>query len=44
MPLLYQSGYLSIASYDAPSRQYTLHFPNNEVRNAIMRLIDEQKF
>ncbi len=39
MPLLYQSGYLSIASYDAPSRQYTLHFPNNEVRNGMVKCL-----
>ena len=36
MPLLYQSGYLSIDTYDAPLRTYTLHFPNLEVRNGMV--------
>jgi len=36
MPLLYQSGYLTIDSYDALLRTYTLHFPNQEVRNGMV--------
>ena len=36
MPLLYQSGYLTIASYDARLRTYTLHFPNLEVREGMI--------
>ncbi len=43
IPLLYQSGYLTIDSYDALLRTYTLHFPNLEVRegmiNGLMPLI-----
>lgn len=43
IPLLYQSGYLTIDSYDAQLRTYTLHFPNLEVRegmiNGLMPLI-----
>lgn len=37
MPLLYQSGYLTIASYDPLLKLYVLKIPNNEVRK---RLID----
>ena len=32
LPLLYQSGYLTIKGYDFRSRQYTLDFPNAEVK------------
>ena len=32
LPLLYQSGYLTIKDYDRPSQLYTLSIPNNEVR------------
>jgi hypothetical protein len=32
VPLLYQSGYLTIAGYDAELDEYTLGFPNGEVR------------
>ncbi len=46
MPLLYQSGYLTIASYNMLQRSYTLHFPNYEVRqgmvNGLMPLILKQ--
>lgn len=34
VPLLYQSGYLTITGYDAESELYTLGFPNNEVYKA----------
>ena len=36
MPLLYQSGYLTIDTYDAKFRTYTLHFPNLEVRKGMI--------
>jgi len=36
MPLLYQSGYLTIDSYDKILKTYTLHFPNAEVRESII--------
>lgn len=36
MPLLYQSGYLTIDSYDPRLKTYTLHFPNLEVREGII--------
>lgn len=32
LPLLYQSGYLTIKGYDAESELYTLSIPNQEVR------------
>ena len=32
LPLLYQSGYLTIKKYDRSFRTYTLGIPNNEVR------------
>lgn len=37
IPLLYQSGYLTIKSYDARLKTYTLHFPNLEVREGMVR-------
>ncbi|MBP0979004.1 MAG: ATP-binding protein [Oscillospiraceae bacterium] len=36
VPLLYQSGYLTITEYDAARKRYTLGFPNNEVRYAFL--------
>lgn len=32
IPLLYQTGYLTISDYDERRRRYTLCFPNNEVK------------
>ena len=32
IPLLYQTGYLTISGYDEKRRRYTLSFPNKEVR------------
>ena len=32
VPLLYQSGYLTITDYDGKRRRYTLGFPNEEVK------------
>ena len=32
IPLLYQCGYLTIADYDRIGREYTLSFPNEEVK------------
>ncbi len=37
IPLLYQSGYLSIESYDKEDEVYTLHFPNYEVRQGMVK-------
>ena len=36
MPLLYQSGYLTIDTYDPLLKTYMLHFPNQEVREGIV--------
>ena len=36
IPLLYQSGYLTIASYDDVMKSYRLHFPNYEVRQGMV--------
>lgn len=42
IPLLYQSGYLTISSYDSNIREYTLSFPNEEVKYGfIQSLIPE---
>ena len=37
IPLLYQSGYLSINTYDRDMELYTLHFPNYEVRQGMVK-------
>jgi hypothetical protein len=36
VPLLYQSGYLTITGFDAASRRYRLGFPNEEVRYGLL--------
>ena len=35
-PLLYQSGYITIKSYNPISRNYTLDIPNNEIQAGLM--------
>lgn len=37
IPLLYQTGYLTIVDYDAESCEYTLSFPNNEVKYGFLQ-------
>lgn len=37
LPLLYQSGYLTIKDYDPESEEYTLSIPNQEVRTGYVR-------
>ena len=37
MPLLYQSGYLTIKGYDKETELYTLDIPNNEIRVGLFR-------
>ena len=37
VPLLYQSGYVTIKGYEASSEFYTLGIPNREVRIGLMR-------
>lgn len=36
VPILFQSGYLTIKDYEAEFRTYTLDFPNTEVREGFM--------
>ena len=36
-PLLFQTGYITIHSYDAETMLYTLGYPNMEVKNAFIR-------
>ncbi len=36
LPLLYQSGYLTIKKYDPAFQEYTLGIPNKEVRNGLL--------
>ena len=37
IPLLYQTGYLTIADYSPESCEYTLSFPNNEVKYGFLQ-------
>ncbi len=39
LPLLYQSGYLTITSYDKEFKSYLLGFPNREVREGFIRYL-----
>lgn len=36
MPFFYQSGYLTIKSYEPDTESYTLRYPNREVRNGMI--------
>jgi len=38
LAMLYQSGYLTIKAYDNYYREYTLDYPNNEVKQAFITL------
>ena len=37
VPLLYQTGYLTIVDYDKEKRRYTLGFPNEEVKYGFLQ-------
>ena len=39
LPLLYQSGYLTIADYNADFGEYTLDFPNQEVESGFINFL-----
>ncbi len=41
VPLMFQSGYLTIDSYDSESQLYTLRFPNHEVETGFRKRITE---
>jgi hypothetical protein len=43
-PLLYQSGYLTIADYDEELNEFTLDYPNDEVRGSFAKSLMEQYF
>ncbi len=39
LPVIYQSGYLTIKGYDPQAALYTLGFPNAEVKNSFLRFL-----
>ena len=39
LPMIYQSGYLTIKDYDREFRTFLLDFPNNEVKNGFVSLV-----
>ncbi|MDO4180939.1 MAG: AAA family ATPase, partial [Bacteroidales bacterium] len=39
LPMIYQSGYLTIKAYDMMADSYLLDFPNNEVRKGFLSLL-----
>ena len=39
IPLLYQTGYLTISDYDPAGREYTLVFPNDEVKYGFLECL-----
>jgi hypothetical protein len=41
MPILFQTGYLTIKDYDEPTRQYKLYYPNFEVEDSFLTYIAE---
>ena len=42
VPVVYQSGYLTIKEYDPRFETYTLGFPNREVEEALHQINDKQ--
>ena len=44
LPMLYQSGYLTIKGYDARRSLYLLDIPNNEVKNGFIPLLASDYF
>ena len=39
LPMIYQSGYLTVKDYDWESNEYLLDFPNDEVRSGFLSLL-----
>ena len=39
LPMIYQSGYLTIKDYDMESNEFLLDFPNNEVRSGFLSML-----
>ena len=44
MPLLYQSGYLTIKDYDEDRDVYTLDFPNKEIKDGLFECLLSDSF
>lgn len=44
VPLLYQSGYLTIKEYDPRKNRYLLDFPNNEVKKGFLTMVAANYF
>lgn len=44
VPMIYQSGYLTIKDYDPRSRRYKLDLPNKEVSNGFLSLEADNYF
>ena len=39
LPVVYQSGYLTITGFDEDSRRYTLDFPNQEIKDGFLDVL-----
>ena len=39
LPVIYQSGYLTITDYEFPRRVYTLDFPNREIEQGFLNIL-----
>ena len=39
LPMIYQSGYLTIKNYDKRRKTFLLDFPNNEVKNGFLTMV-----
>lgn len=39
LPMIYQSGYLTIKDYDKESNLFLLDFPNNEAKNSFFAMV-----
>lgn len=44
LPIVYQSGYLTIKKYDRESGLYTLGIPNKEVRDGLSEILEKKLF
>lgn len=39
LPMIYQSGYLTIKDYDQDTESFLLDIPNNEVREGLLTIL-----
>ena len=44
LPMIYQSGYLTVKEYDIDTRYYLLDFPNDEVRSGFIDMLASSYF